>query len=162
MVHEDNEVFIHVSGEITEVGIIEEDALVQYATFPIGIHDFLRAFNTNIPTYDDDMLYQKEISIKSKDSEALFEQTKQNWVQSLVQILTHSREHAPSKILLFGHTKTLDFFNELLGQISKDRTNLVLNNYRIIHFDISLLKDIITYKTPLGEKELDLQLEALI
>lgn len=156
MVREDNEVFINITGEITEVGIIEDDALVQFATFPIGIHDFVRATQSNIKSYDYDLLYQKEITIKSAKDTARFEQLKQDWINSLTQTLTYSKQHIPNKVLILGHYKTLEFFSTLLKNVP------LLTNHRIITFDNSLLKDIIVYKTPLGDNELDLKLEALI
>lgn len=156
MVREDNEIFINVTGEITEIGIIEDDALVQFATFPIGIHDFVRVIQPKIKSYDYDLLYQKEIVIKSKVNSTQFATLKQNWITSLSQILTYSKKHIPNKVVLLGHFKTLEFFEVLLKDVT------VLENHRIITFDNSLLKDIITYKTPLGDNEVDLQLEALI
>lgn len=162
MVKEDNIVFVQVSGEITEIGIIQDDALVQFATFPIGIHDFIRALQTNIKSYDYDLLYQKEILIKSPQAQTQIEATTQTWNNSLVATLQYFKTHIPHKFLLVSHPKTTDFFSTILSKTLQDNTQLSLKNHRIINFDISLLKDIITYKTPIGEHELDLHLEVLI
>ncbi|MEY4440813.1 MAG: hypothetical protein RLY49_439 [Candidatus Parcubacteria bacterium] len=162
MIKEDNLVFVHVSGEITEVGIIQDDALVQFATFPIGIHDFLRALQTNIKSYEYDLLYQKEVLIKSPQSQVQLDTVIQSWGNSVIQTLQYFGTHVPHKFLLLSNPKVASFFTEILSKTLQNNAQMNLKNHRIINFDISLLKDIITYKTPTGEIELDLTLEALI
>jgi hypothetical protein len=162
LVKEDNLVFINIGAEITEIGIIQDDALVQFATFPIGIHDFLRSIQTNIKSYDYELLYQKEITIKSLQDQIQLNTTTKLWAESLIQTLTYFNAHIPHKFLLISHPKTYDFFVKNISNTLQNSTQINLKNHRIINFDISLLKDIINYKTPTGEIELDLTLEALI
>ncbi len=162
MVREDNVTFLYIGGEITEVGVIEDDSLSHFATFPIGKHDFLREIQTQTKTYDYNALYQKEIRIKSLSQQKSFDALKQKWSLLITQSLQLFNKNVPSKVLIITDSKTKDFFTDLLlASIKKDSQSILKNN-RIINFDISLLKDIISYKTPLGENELDLTLEALI
>jgi hypothetical protein len=162
MVQEDNATFLYIGGEITEVGVIEDDALSHFATFPIGKHDFLREIQTKVKTYDYDVLYQKEIQLKSKKQQEQFDKLKQNWAESVVQSLQLFNKHVPSKLLIVTDTKSKDFFTDILLTAIKQNAESMLKNNRIINFDISLLKDIISYKTPFGDSELDLKLEALM
>jgi hypothetical protein len=162
MIREDNVIFLNIDGEITEIGIIENDSLVYFSTFPIGIHDFLRGVQDNVRTYDYDLLYQKEFQIKSKKQELQFDILKKKWGLSVIQSLELFNKHIPNKILIITNTKTKDFFTDILLTSIKENPQNIFQNNRIINFDISLLKDIIEYKTPTGENELDLKLEALI
>lgn len=162
LINEDNIIFLTIGAEITEVGIIEDDALINFSTFPIGIHDFVRTIQTNVKSYDYDLLYQKQILVKSNTQKINLEQIKQNWVYTFVETLNSFKEHTPHKIVLITDTKVKDFFSTLLTDTIKSPEVTTLKNYRIINFDISPLKDIITYKTPIGEEELNLKLEALI
>lgn len=162
LIKEDNLIFLHIDNEITELGIIEDDSLVSFITFPIGVHDFLRNLQTTIKTYDYDLLYQKEILLKSSNQKDQFELLKKTWEASINESLKLFKKHIPNKILLITDSKTKDFFNELLSNSIKNSPENPLKNHRIINFDISLLKDIIAYKTPVGENELNLKLEALI
>lgn len=162
MVREDNAVFLYVDSEITQVGIIENDSLVYFVTFPLGTHDFLREIQSTVQTYDYDLLYQKEIQIKSKKQQEQFDALQKKWANLIIESLALFNKNVPSKILILSHTKTRTFFTDLLTQTIKQDSESVLKNNRFINFDISLLKDIITYKTPTGENELDLKLEALI
>jgi hypothetical protein len=162
MVKEDNIIFLNIGAEITELGIIEDDALSNFSTYPIGIHDFLRTVQTNIKTYDYDLLYQKEILLKSQDTQLQFDTLKQNWVNSFLQTLDFLKAETPHKIVLICDSKVKDFFTLILSNSIKQDSQINVKKYRIINFDISLLKDIITYKTPVGENELNLKLEALI
>lgn len=162
MVKEDNLIHIFVGGEITELTIIRDDSLVYTATFPVGKHDFLRDMQATIRSYDYDLLYQKQIRFKSKVQEKNFNATKEKWKNSLKNILTAYTKQIPSKILLSTDTKTKEFFVELLTSIKNDDDSLILKNNRIINFDITTLKDIITYKIPIHDQEEDLVLEALI
>jgi hypothetical protein len=161
MIKEDNIIFLTIGAEITEVGIIEDDALVNFSTFPIGIHDFLRSIQASAKTYDYDLLYQKQLLLKSDAQKNDFEQMKKNWTYSFIQTLNSFKEHTPHKIVLITDLKVKEFFSVLMNETIKSDTEN-LKNYRIINFDISTLKDIITYKTPVGEEELILKLEALI
>jgi hypothetical protein len=161
-VREDNVSFLYVGGEITEVGIIEDDVLSFYATFPIGKHDFLREVQTNNMSYDYDLLYQKQIVIKSQEKQVQFEELKERWGQMVLSTLLSFKKDVPSKILIISDSKTKDFFTEnLISQIKKTSSSS-FGQYRIINFEISHLKDIILYKTPAYMNEPDLQLEALI
>jgi hypothetical protein len=162
LIKEDNVTFLYIGGEITEVGIIEDDSLSHFATFPIGKHDFLREIQLNLKTYDYDVLYGKQIQIKSKKQQDSFDKLKQKWANFILQSLESFSKNVPSKILIITDTKTKDFFTEILLKEIQENPQSVLKNNRIINFDISLLKDIISYKTPFGESELDLKLEALI
>lgn len=162
MIKEDNLAFIHVDNEITEIGIIENDSLSFFITFPIGIHDFLKSINSIVKTYDYNLLYQKEILIKSPIQKEQFELVKSNWEKSIIESFNIFKGNIPKKILLKTNSKTKDFFETILNQSIKKEQNTVVSNHRIIDFDISLLKDIITYKTPTGEIELDSKLQVLI
>jgi hypothetical protein len=162
LIKEDNIIFITIGSEITEVGIIEDDALSNFSTFPIGIHDFLRSVQTNIKTYDYDLLYQKEVVIKNPEMQGTFDSLKQSWLNSFIQTLDFFKKQTPHKIVLITDSKTKDFFSIILTDSIKSNDQNTLKNYRIINFDISTLKDIITYKTPVGDNELQITLEALI
>lgn len=162
LIKEDNVTFLYIGGEITEVGVIEDDSLSFFATFPIGKHDFLREIQLNLRTYDYDVLYGKQVQLKSKKQQESFDQLKQKWASFILQSLESFNKNVPSKILIITDTKTKDFFTEILLTKIKENPEGILKNNRIINFDISLLKDIISYKTPFGESELDLKLEALI
>jgi len=162
MVQEDNICFVYVGGEITEYGIIEDDALSYYGTFPIGKHDFLREVQGEVRSYDYDLLYQKEVQIKTKTKQDSFESLRQEWKEDLISGLFNAKHITPNKILLVSDTKTKDFFTKLINQQGVSDENIFTNQYRIINFDISYIKDIISYKTPVNTNELDLQLEALI
>lgn len=162
MIKEDNIIFLTIGAEITEVGIIEDDALVSFSTFPVGVHDFLRVLQSNVKSYDYDLLYQKQILIKSDVQKKDFEQIKYDWTHSFTETLNSFKEHTPHKIILLTDNTVKNFFSTLITDSIKSETEINLKNHRIINFDISALKDIITYKTPIGEEELDLKLEALI
>ena len=159
---ENNAVFFNIGGEITEIGVIENDSLSFFVTFPVGIHDFLRIIQTNIKTYDYDLLYQKEIILKSSEQNETLKHLKEKWFELVIQSLGLFSKHIPNKFIIVTNTKTQLFFVNLLQEYIKQRENEILKNMRIINFDISSLKDIITYKTPVGENNLDLVLEALI
>lgn len=162
MIKEDNIIFLTIGSEITEVGIIEDDALVNFSTFPIGVHDFLRMIQANVRTYDYDLLYQKQLLFKLDSQRNAFEKIKKDWVYSFIQALNSSKEHTPHKIVLLADHKLKEFFSTLLSETAKTE-NENFKNYRIINFDKSILKDIITYKTTISEEEeLSLKLEALI
>jgi hypothetical protein len=162
LIKEDNIIFLTVGAEITEVGIIEDDALSNFSTFPIGIHDFLRTTQTNIKTYDYDLLYQKEISVKNPAFQTEFDMLKQSWLNSFIQTLSFFKQQIPHKIVLITDSKVKDFFSKIITNSIKSDSQNTLKNYRIIDFDISTLKDIIVYKTPVGNNELQITLEALI
>lgn len=162
LIREDNISFIYVGGEITEIGVIEDDSLSFYATFPIGKHDFLRDIQSTVKTYDYDLLYHKEIQIKSKQKEEQFQKLKEHWGDLLISTLLSFKKDVPSKLLVISDSKTKDFFTDILTTKIKNTPQTSFGQYRIINFDISHLKDIITYKTPTNADELDLQLEALI
>lgn len=162
LVREDNISFIYVGGEITELGIIEDDALSFYATFPIGKHDFLREVQTQITSYDYDLLYQKQVQIKSKTKQAQFEELKKQWGIMVLSTLMSFKKDVPSKLLVISDSKTKEFFTENLIAQLKETSETAFGHYRIINFDISHLKDIILYKTSTHANELDMQLEALI
>jgi len=162
MIQEDNVISIYIGGEITELNIIKDDSLVYFATFPIGKHDFLRSLNTTIKTYDYELLNQKEIQIKSKKQEMLFEKTKLDWSQSICDLLHHFNQQVPSKLLILTDAKTRPFFINLITNSISQNPESILKNHRIINFDISMFKDIISYKTPVGDNEVDLIIEALI
>lgn len=161
MVKEDNITHVFIGGEITEISIIKDDSLVYTSTFPIGKHDFLRELQSSIQSYDYDLLYQKEIQTKSKKQETQFTNLKINWKESLKNSLENYQKQIPSKILITTDQKTKKFFTELLSETIHSDEISVLKNHRIISFDISSLKDIITYKTSIHEQEIDLILEAL-
>jgi hypothetical protein len=153
---------MHIGGEITEIGFVEDDSLSYYSTFPIGRHDFLREVQTDIKNYDYDLLYQKEIQLKQPDHQKRFDELKVLWANYVIESLTTYKKNVPSKLLIISDTKTKDFFVTLLTDKIKNDAAGFLTHHRIINFDISLLKDIISYKTPVYGNELDLQLEALI
>lgn len=161
LVHEDNATFIFVGGEITEVGIIEDDSLSFYATYPIGKHDFLRELQGQVNSYDYDLLYQKEIVLKQAGQQERLDLLKSQWIGTLSATLASYKPTVPSKLLLISDSKTKDFFGGLLSTHLKEMQG-ASGQHRIINFDMSLLQDIITYKTPALANELDLQLEALI
>ncbi len=162
LVREDNISFLYVGGEITEVGVIEDDTLSFYSTFPIGKHDFLRQVQSTVQTYDYDLLYQKQVQIKSKTKQDEYESLKGQWSDLVLNTLLSFKKDVPSKILIISDSKTRDFFTDLLKNKIKDNPQTSFGQYRIINFDISHLKDIIQYKTPINTDELDLQLEALM
>lgn len=161
MVQEDNLAVLYVGGEITELSIIKEDSLVYFATFPIGKHDFLRSIQKNIKTYDYSLLDQKSIQIKSKIQELEFKKTKEEWSKSLYFLLQNFKQHIPSKIIVVSDSKTKDFFTTILNESINQDTESLLKKHRIINFDILIFKDIISYKTPVGENEIDLIIESL-
>lgn len=161
MIKEDNITHIFVGGEITEIAIIREDSLVYTATFPIGKHDFLRELQSSIKSYDYDLLYQKQIQSKSKKQEENLVSLKNNWKEALKKSLENYQKQVPSKIIVTTDQKTKQFFTDLLSETIHMDTSSVLKNHRIISFDISSLKDIITYKASIHNQEIDLILEAL-
>lgn len=161
LVHEDNITFVSVGGEITEIGVIEDDSLSFYGTFPFGKHDFLRELQGLVNTYDYDLLYQKEIQIKKKGRAERFEKLKADWASLVASTLLSYKQNVPSKILLISDTKTRDFFTNTLSSALKQRPDGFLNQHRIINFDMSALQDILINKTANHTDELDLQLEAL-
>lgn len=162
LVHEDNISFVYVGGEITEIGVIEDDSLSFYATFPIGKHDFLREVQGEIKTYDYELLYQKEVLIKDKAHQDKFDLLKKEWTDMVLSSLGSYKLDVPSKIMIISDSKTKDFFTSHLATALKASPTGFLSQHRIINFDMSLLGDIIIYKTPTHANELDLQLEALI
>ncbi len=162
MIREDNVTFIYIDSEITQIGIIENDSLDYFSTFPIGKHDFLREIKFNVQTYDYDVLNQKEIKLKSPKQQEAFDNLKSKWAISVIKSLELFQKNIPSKLLIISDHKTINFFSNLLLTLIKENSKNILKNNRIINFDLSLLKDIIVYKTPEGDNELDLKLEALI
>ncbi len=162
LAHEDNVTFLYVGGEITEVGVIEDDTLSYYATYPIGKHDFLRQIDNTVRTYDYDMLYKKEIHLKSDSQQKMFDTLKDQWSQMAFDSLRAFRKDFPSKMLIISDSKTENFFTDLIVAKLKGDAQVGATHYRIINFDISALKDIISYTLPTYAQELDLQLEALI
>lgn len=162
LVREDNISYLYIGGEITEVGIIEDDALSFYGTFPIGKHDFLREIQATAMTYDYDLLYQNQVQLKSKAKEAKFSELKAQWAYTALATLTSFKKETPNKLIVISDSKTRDFFVGILAERFKSGQSETFGQYRIINFDMSHLKDIIVYKTPTGANELDLQLEALI
>lgn len=162
LVREDNVTFVYIGGEITEIGVIEDDSLSFYATFPIGKHDFLRNIQTTVKSYDYDLLYHNQVQIKSKAKQEQFEKLKDQWGNLVLSTLLSFKQNVPSKLLIISDSKTKDFFVDTLMLKIKTAPQTSFGQYRIINFDISHLKDIIIYKTPTGADELDLQLEALI
>ena len=110
LVHEDNVSFIYVGGEITEIGIIEDDSLTYFATFPIGKHDFLREIQGATKTLDYDLLYQKEIQIKSEAQQKRFDALKKQWSDTLIQTILSYKSDVPSKLLVIADSKSKDFF----------------------------------------------------
>lgn len=162
MIQEDNLSVIYVGGEITELSIIKEDSLVYFATFPIGKHDFLRSIQDTVQTYDYSLLDQKQIQIKSKKQENQLQKIKKDWAQSICDLMQNLNQNIPSKVLIVSDSKTLPFFTKLFTDSIAENPNSILKNHRIINFDISTFKDIISYKTPGGDNEMDLIIEALI
>lgn len=162
IVQEDNLVFLHIGAEITEVGILQEDALSYFATFPTGTHDFLRILETTTKSYDYDSLQQKQVQLKSDTQKETFQNLSTMWVSSVIQILENFNKNIPHKFILVSDSKTKDFFTGILANYAQNNPESMFKKHRIIDFDISLLKDIITHKTPVGENEIDLKLEALI
>lgn len=162
MMQEDNIVFFNIGEEITEIGVIQDDSLSYFVTFPKGIHDFLRIIQTSVKGYDYDLLYQKEIFLKDPDQNKKLDQIRDIWVNYVSQSLNLFSTHIPNKIVLITHKKTESFFIELLQNSIKTNKIKGLENHRIISFDIFNLKDIISFKTPVGENSIDLILEALI
>jgi hypothetical protein len=161
LVNEDNVTFVYVGGEITEVGIIEDDSLSSFATFPIGKHDFIREIQGSGRTLDYDLLYQKELKMKSDSQQQRFEALKAQWADTLIQTVLSYKRDIPSKFLIIADSKSRDFFANLLTATLESGRHELMGQHRIINFDMSHLKDIIIYKTPTLTDELDLQLEAL-
>lgn len=162
MINEDNIVFLNIGEEITEIGVIQDDTLSYFVTFPKGIHDFLRVIQTNIRSYDYDVLYQKEILLKSQEQISRISEVKDLWIAYLSQSVGLFSIHVPNKLVILTHKKVENFFIDILQSSIKEGKIKGLENHRIINFDISYLKDIIEFKTPLGENSIDLVLEALI
>jgi hypothetical protein len=161
MIREDNLSIICIGEEITDISIVKEDALVYYATFPIGKHDFLRIFDPVVQTYDYEIFQQKQFKFKSSTQEDEFKDIQNKWIQALSTVIRNFDAQVPTKLLVITDTKSYPFFVKLLADSHKNNQEIIFKNYRIINFDISVFKDIISYTTS-STQEVDLFLEALI
>lgn len=161
MIREDNVTVLYIGGEITEISIIKDDTLIFFATFPIGKHDFLRILKSRVKTYDYDLFNQNQIKIKSKVVEKTFEDAKKQWAHTVCTLLQNFQKQIPSKLLVISDTKSKQFFIDTINQSIQENQDSILKNHRIINFDISNFKDIISYNIS-NTEEIDLILEALM
>lgn len=119
--HEENYMFFSVGGEVTEVGIVENDILESYYTIPIGSHKFSRELDTfitesgNLNTLrflGDEVTDEKLDKIK-KDR---INQIKNEWASEIMNTIKEDGKELPHKVFLISNSDSLKFFNIIVKE----------------------------------------------
>jgi len=120
-VHEDNTIFMSIGGEVTEVGLIEDDILKKYTTFPIGSHMFSRELNTFISEKGnlDTLQFLSERAtdetldeVKNKKLNSV----REKWENELGISFKEMGEEIPKKIFVFSNSNSVTFFSKILSE----------------------------------------------
>jgi hypothetical protein len=118
-INEDNLIFLNIGGEVTEIGIIENDILIHFATIPMGSHLFSRELDTFI-TERGNLSTLKFLGDKATDEKldkiklAKIEETKNVWKDEIFQALEEEKGELPEKVFVISNSDSIDFFRMLL------------------------------------------------
>ena len=109
-IEENNCCFMNIGGEVTEFGIIEDDVLVKFSTFPMGIHSFSRELNTftggkeNVNTMnfvgDSNVDHTKDEKIKK-----IIEKISAEWVSQVKNIIKEFPGEIPKKTFILNNSE---------------------------------------------------------
>lgn len=131
-VDEDNCIFINIGGEITEIGVIEDDILVDFMTIPIGIHFFQRELETFLT--DKKILDTIKFLSNNKTDENLnpknnemLSTTVKNWVNEVFEIFLNQKKEFPKKVFVFTNSTADEFFKMIF------KNNETLKNFEFSH-----------------------------
>jgi hypothetical protein len=121
LVSEDNVTFAIISGEVTEIGIVQNDTLNYTATFPFGTHEFSRQLETfigekgNLSTLSflSEKATDENLDQIKKDKIAKVTET---WIAEFKSALADFNNQTPSKVLIFVNSDALDFVEMVLRE----------------------------------------------
>lgn len=119
-VDEDNFIFLNIGGEVTEIGISENDAFVYSASVPMGSHFFARELDTFL-TEKENLGTLKFLADKSTDEN--LDQTrkqkiikaKNKWGDEVFKVLNEKGKVLPRKIFFVANSDTVNFFKMVLN-----------------------------------------------
>lgn len=120
-VHEDNFMFFNIGGEITEIGIVENDILEAFYTVPIGSHEFSRQLDTFIGEKGDlstlsflgDNATDKNLDQIKKDK---MNKLKEEWSSEIIKTIKEEGKELPHKVFLVSNSDSIKFFNEIIKE----------------------------------------------
>lgn len=118
-VKENNCCFINIGGEVTEFGIIEDDVLVKFSTFPMGTHAFSRELSTfangkeetNTIDFIGDPNVDHSLDKKVKDR---ISKTSAEWVERVKEIIEEFPGEIPKKTFILNNSDSVEFFKKVL------------------------------------------------
>jgi len=118
-INEDNFIFFNIGGEITELGVVENDILTFSSTVPVGTHLFSRELDTFIAEKGnlDSLSFLSNKSTDEKlDKVRLkkIEKIKKIWSEEVISNLKDENKSLPKKVFIISNSDTIEFFNMLL------------------------------------------------
>jgi hypothetical protein len=117
--NEDNFIYLNIGGEVTEIGIVENDVLVSTSTVPVGAHIFSRELDTFIGEKGDlstlrflsDKATDEKLDKIKKDK---IEKIKQVWASKILESMQEHGKHLPRKMFVIANSDSVDFFKMIM------------------------------------------------
>lgn len=132
--NEDNFCFLNIGGEITEVGIVDNDIFVDHATFPMGKHSFSRKLNMfldhkeNIDVVSFIGDANSDYKLNSEKNSAL-EKLKKEWISKIQKTLNSFNGDYPKKVFILTEEGSISFFRKILEESElKDSLQFIIIN----------------------------------
>jgi len=152
--HQDNYLLIDVGGEVTDVTLVREGAIVQSLSFPLARNFILRTLSTTLgrsiseslalcTLYVEDKL---EPSIKDACTNALT-QAKDKWLESFQKTLfSISNELSiPDTILLSVGPDIAPWFIETIRREKFNQYSLTEKEFKVIVLDVEMFNDALSF-----------------
>lgn len=118
---EDNFVYIYIGGEVTEIGVSENDVLVFESSIPIGTHIFSRGLDTfisekgNLSTLNFLSSSVTDEKLDKKRDEKI-ELLKNKWIKDVLNSLKSKEGELPRKTFIFTNSDALEFMKMILNK----------------------------------------------
>lgn len=117
--HTKNFVYIDVGGEVTDIGIVEQNKLVHAITIPIGYHLFIRELSNKLNLEESQSRsliesFNKNGQMEHKEAYTILSKTASVWIDEIKKTLATTTHLLPRNMFISSEEQTGNFFSDII------------------------------------------------
>lgn len=120
--HTPNFLFIEIGGEVTDVGIVEQNTLTHSITVPVGYHEFVRALQNDMKM-DETQARSTIETLTSRDEEKnkktyeVLDKVAKTWSDTLISAMEEVVFPLPQNIFVISESENQTYFNRMIKRV---------------------------------------------
>lgn len=153
--HTRNFTYVDVGGEITDIGIVEQNRLVHIISIPIGYHMFIRQLSNDLNLDEPQArsaieTINKNVSVGNEKTQKIISETGTKWANAVTKSISNITHTLPRNVFINSDFETGNFFSNIIKNMLFDHdddtstpsVNMIVMSHEHINHLFTYAKDV--------------------